>query len=156
MSDKPESVSLRERIRRWWKPVDYEDEHPLSEQERQERQPFTMQEELGKLGGGVHGGPPIHPEDVRRQYLRSGEYGPTKTKAGVRSIALPADLKQLLLELRMQSKHSLESEPIFAARSGKPLGHRNVTRRGWEAAREEQGFRSRFRSMTSAMRQPHG
>jgi integrase len=77
---------------------------------------------------------------VRRQWLRSSEYGPTKTRAGVRSIALPADLKQLLLELRMQSKHSQESDPIFVSRSGKPLGHRNVTRRGWEAARDTAGI----------------
>jgi integrase len=77
---------------------------------------------------------------VRRQWLRSGEYGPCKTKAGVRSIALPADLKQLLLRLRMQSAHSQDSDPIFASRSGSPLGHRNLTRRGFEAARDKAGL----------------
>lgn len=51
---------------------------------------------------------------IRRQWLRTGEYGPCKTKAGARSIALPADLKQLLLKLKMQSKHSQDSDPIFA------------------------------------------
>jgi hypothetical protein len=61
-------VSLVERIRRWWKPVEYGDEHPLSEQERQEQQPLRMQEELAKLtGGGTLGGPPIDPEDELRR-----------------------------------------------------------------------------------------
>jgi hypothetical protein len=60
-------VSLVERLRRWWKPADYKDEHPLSDEERQERQPFTMQDELAKLtGGGTLGGPPIDPEDELR------------------------------------------------------------------------------------------
>jgi hypothetical protein len=61
------AVDLLERIRRWWKPANYEDEHPLSDQEREDRQPFTMQEELGRLGGGAHGGRPIHPDDELRR-----------------------------------------------------------------------------------------
>ena len=77
---------------------------------------------------------------IREQWLRTGEYGPTKTKAAVRSIALPPDLKQLLLELRMQSSHSQDGDPIFASRNGTPLMHRNVTRRGFEAARDRAGL----------------
>ena len=42
--------------------------------------------------------------------------------------------------LRMASRFSADEDPIFAARSGKPLGHRNVTRRGFEAARANAGL----------------
>jgi hypothetical protein len=62
-------MNLRERLRRWWKPADYADEHPLTDEERQEQeghQPaFTTQEELGDLGGGL--GPGVHPEDEFRR-----------------------------------------------------------------------------------------
>ena len=34
----------------------------------------------------------------------------------------------------MRSHYSKDEEPVFAAKSGKPLGHRNVTRRGFEPA----------------------
>jgi len=77
---------------------------------------------------------------VKRQWLRTGEYGPTKTKAGVRSIALPPDLREELLKLRLASHYSQDSDPIFASWNGTPLGHRNVTRRGWEAARDLAGL----------------
>ncbi|HET8893021.1 MAG TPA: tyrosine-type recombinase/integrase [Gaiellaceae bacterium] len=73
---------------------------------------------------------------VQRQWLRSGEYGPTKTAAGVRRIALPPTLRDDLIALRLRSKASQESDPIFASREGTPLGHRNVTRRGFEPARD--------------------
>jgi integrase len=74
---------------------------------------------------------------VRRQWLRSGEYGPTKTPAGVREIALPPELREALIELRLRSRFSGDEDPIFASRIGTPLSHRNCTRRGWEAARDE-------------------
>jgi integrase len=77
---------------------------------------------------------------VRRQWLRSGEYGPTKTPAGVRTIPLPHELRDELIALRLVSSYSQDSDPIFASRNGKPLGHRNVTRRGWEAARDLAGL----------------
>lgn len=73
---------------------------------------------------------------IQRQWLRSGEYGPTKTAAGVRRIALPPTLRDDLIALRLRSKASQESDPIFASRQGTPLGHRNVTRRGFEPARD--------------------
>lgn len=61
-------MNLVERVRRWWKPAeDCEDAHPLSDQERQEGQPLTMQDELAKLTrGSTIGGPPIDPEDELR------------------------------------------------------------------------------------------
>jgi integrase len=74
---------------------------------------------------------------VRRQWLATREYGPTKTPAGVRRIALPADLRDELIALRLRSRHSGDGEPVFSSRTGSPLGHRNVSRRGFEAARDE-------------------
>jgi integrase len=71
---------------------------------------------------------------VRRQWLRSGEYGPPKTAAGARRIVLPADLREELIGLRLASGFSQDGHPVFASREGTPLGHRNVTRRGFEAA----------------------
>jgi integrase len=67
-------------------------------------------------------------------------YAPPKTKAGERVLAVPADLREELLRLRLASPFSADGDPIFAARSGKPLTHRNVTWRGWEAARDAAGL----------------
>ncbi len=74
---------------------------------------------------------------VRSQWLRTGEYGPTKTKAGQRQIPLPAWLRDELIALRLRSGFSDNDQPIFSSRTGTPLLHRNVTRRGFEAARDE-------------------
>lgn len=79
---------------------------------------------------------------VRRQWLASGEYGPPKTKAGTRRIALPPDLRDELVALRLRSKFSLDGHPMFASLQGSPLGHRNVLRRGFEPARDLAGLPS--------------
>jgi integrase len=73
---------------------------------------------------------------VERQWTRYGEYGPTKTPAAVRRIALPAGLRDLPITQRLRSPFSGDEQPVFASRRGTPLGHRNVTRRGFEAARD--------------------
>jgi integrase len=74
---------------------------------------------------------------VRRQWLDTGQYGPTKTPASVRRIALPDDLRDELIAHRLRSRHSQEADPIFASAAGTPLLHRNIVRRGFEAARHE-------------------
>jgi|SRR5579862_3277468 len=79
---------------------------------------------------------------VRRQWTRFGEYGPTKTRAGVRRIALPSDLRDELIALRLRSGHSNDEDPIFSSREGTPLGHRNLTKRGFEPARDLAGLPS--------------
>jgi integrase len=79
---------------------------------------------------------------VRRQWLLTGEYGPPKTKAGTRRIALPAGLRDELIALRLRSDYSLDGHPIFASRTGTPLGHRNVLRRGFAPARDLAGLPS--------------
>jgi len=79
---------------------------------------------------------------VRRQWTQAGAYGPTKTPAGVRRIALPADLRDELIALRLQSAFSLDDQPVFASVAGTPLGHRNVSRRGFEPAHDLAGLPS--------------
>jgi integrase len=74
---------------------------------------------------------------VERQWLRTHEYGPTKTRAGKRVLAVPADLREELIALRLSSPFSRGEDPVFAARTGGPLAHRNATMRGFEAARDE-------------------
>jgi len=39
-------MNVRERFRRWWKPAAYEEDHPLSEREREELQHLTTAESL--------------------------------------------------------------------------------------------------------------
>jgi integrase len=79
---------------------------------------------------------------VRRQWLPSGEYGPTKTRAGARRIALPPSVRDELIALRLRSKWSRDEHPIFASRRGTPLSHRNLSRRGFERARDLAGLPS--------------
>jgi integrase len=74
---------------------------------------------------------------VERQWTRLGAYGPPKTESARRRIPLGPELRDYLIQLRLRSKHSQDEQPIFASRNGKPLGHRNVTRRGFEAAAEK-------------------
>lgn len=73
---------------------------------------------------------------VKRQWLRTGKYGPTKTPAGVRTIALPAEFRDELIGLRLRSEFSQDEHPVFASLVGTPLSHRNVTARGFEPARD--------------------
>jgi integrase len=77
---------------------------------------------------------------VERQWLRSHEYGPPKTRAGRRTLAVPSDLREVLIGLRLRSRYSRDADPIFAGRTGAPLQHRNATMRGFEAARDEAGL----------------
>ncbi len=77
---------------------------------------------------------------ISRQWLRTKAYGPTKTRAGNRTLAVPGDLREVLIGLRLASRFSQDSDPVFAARTGGPLCHRNATMRGFEAARDEAGL----------------
>lgn len=71
---------------------------------------------------------------IQRQWTRLGEYAEPKTDSALRRIPLSSEIKDELIALRLRSKHSADAEPIFASRKGTPLTHRNVTRRGFEAA----------------------
>jgi integrase len=76
--------------------------------------------------------PPIKVGDVRLP----ARYGKTKTKAGKRTLDLPVEIREALIALRLRSPFSQDGHPIFASRAGTPLTHRNVTLRGFEAARD--------------------
>jgi integrase len=71
---------------------------------------------------------------VRRQWTRLGEYAPPKTRAAVRRIPLSADVAASLARHKLSSRYSKDSDPVFASRLGRPLGHRNATSRGFEPA----------------------
>jgi len=78
---------------------------------------------------------------VRRQWLRDAgsgtpAYGPPKTQAGVRRVPLSADMVKRLKEWKLKSRYSGDAAPVFAGRDGRPLGHRNSSRRGFEKARD--------------------
>ena len=78
------------------------------------------------------------------------EYGPPKTKKGVRRVPLTDGLKEQLAALKLRSRFSGDTDPIFAARNGKPLGHHNVTRRGFEPAAKKAGIDVTFHEMRHA------
>ena len=71
---------------------------------------------------------------VRRQWVRIGAYGPTKTPAGVRRLPLSTDMIKFLTAYKLRTRHSKDDDPVFASRNGTPLGHRNVTGRGFQPA----------------------
>lgn len=71
---------------------------------------------------------------VRRQWTRAGEYGPPKTPAGVRRLPLSDEMVKFLAALKLRSSYSSDEDPLFASRNGKPLGHRNVSGRGFKPA----------------------
>jgi integrase len=77
---------------------------------------------------------------VRRQWLRDGTYGEPKTRAGVRRVPLSADMVKRLKQWRLKSRYSGDDSPVFAGRDGRPLGHRNASRRGFEKARDLAGI----------------
>jgi integrase len=88
---------------------------------------------------------------VHRQWTRAGEYSNPKTAAGVRRLPLSPEITRYLAALKLASKHSADEAPVFASRNGKPLTHRNVTRRGFEAARNAAGIEDvTFHSMRHA------
>ncbi len=77
---------------------------------------------------------------VRRQWLRDGTYGPPKTEAGIRRVPLSAEMVKRLKEWKLKSRYSGDDAPVFAGRDGRPLGHRNVTSRGFEKAAKRAGL----------------
>ncbi len=88
---------------------------------------------------------------VRRQFTRLGEYAAPKTKAAIRRIPLSEEMTRELAALKLRSRYSADDDPVFAARNGKPLKHRNATRRGFEAAAETAGIEGvTFHSMRHA------
>lgn len=62
------------------------------------------------------------------QVDRRGQLQPTKTEGSARTIPIPAELARILLAHRERSKDTGPDDFVFATRSGRPLGQRNVAR----------------------------
>jgi integrase len=65
---------------------------------------------------------------------------PLKTRAATRDIPLPPQLAALLRRHKLASRHSAESDYVFATGSGTPLSSRNVERRGLGHAADKAGL----------------
>ncbi len=108
---------------------------------------------LGELLGLQWGDVDLHAKElhVRRQWTRLGEYAPPKTQAAIRRVPLSLDMARYLTEHKLVSDHSKDEDPVFASKSGRPLGHRNATGRGFEPAAKEAGIEGvSFHSMRHA------
>ena len=57
---------------------------------------------------------------VRRQWTRLGEYAPPKTKAALRRLTLSDDMTKHLAALKLRSRHSIDTAPVFAAATASP------------------------------------
>jgi integrase len=80
---------------------------------------------------------------VRQQWTKYGEATPPKTKKGRRRVPLAADDGKFLKRLKLKALERGLASPesfVFSSRAGSALGHRNVQRRGFEAARDEAGL----------------
>ena len=78
--------------------------------------------------------------EVRRQWTRDGNYSEPKTPAAIRSVPLAAEMVKKLAEQKLATDYSADDEPVFASSTGRPLNHRNVAQRGFEAAAKEAGL----------------
>ena len=81
-------------------------------------------------GGTIH---------VVRQFSKTGELTPPKTKAGTRRVPIRAELIKALREWRLASSHSKDEDFVFAAREGGSKLHRTI-QRAWETIREQAGL----------------
>jgi integrase len=77
---------------------------------------------------------------VRRQWTRDGTYSEPKTAAAIRQVPLAPEMVKKLAEHKLASDHSADDQPVFATLTGRPLNHRNVAQRGFEAAAKEAGL----------------
>ena len=61
-------MNLLERLRRWWKPADYEEDHPLSEEEREARS-LSLHDVRSEhdMYASLRGGEPIYVDDDLRR-----------------------------------------------------------------------------------------
>ena len=65
---------------------------------------------------------------VRAQWYR-GEYGTVKAKSRRRNIPIPAILTEVLRGLKARAVFTEPEDPVFAARTGRPVDEHNVARR---------------------------
>jgi integrase len=73
--------------------------------------------------------------DVNRQWTRYGEFTAPKSPAAYRRLVLSDDLVAFLRQHKKQALASGKAHPlVFPSRTGTPLSHRNVQRRGFAPA----------------------
>src|SRR5205823_5979161 len=63
-----------------------------------------------------------------------------KTNAGVRDIPIPTQLVRYLTGIKLASPFSEDEHFVFCSKTGSPLDHRNVCKRGFQAAAELAGL----------------
>ena len=73
---------------------------------------------------------------IRCQLDRSGKLVEPKTQAAKRDVPIPPSLGMMLTAHRLASQFSSDDHFVFASSTGRPLGHRNIVRRGLEKAIE--------------------
>jgi integrase len=79
---------------------------------------------------------------IEWQADRTGKRQPLKTAESQRDVELPRQLVAVLLAHKLRSARSTPGSFVFATRSGRPLGHRNVARelrRAMKSATDAQG-----------------
>jgi integrase len=73
---------------------------------------------------------------VRQQWTKYGEITGPKTKKSRRRVPLAPEDVAFLRKLKLASTFSQDEDYVFASRKGTSLSHRNVQRRGFDAARD--------------------
>ncbi len=66
--------------------------------------------------------------EFARQVDRHGTLRPTKTDGSARTVPIPRELARILLEHRNRSLFVGSHDFVFATRSGRPFGQRNIAR----------------------------
>ena len=66
--------------------------------------------------------------EFAHQVDRHGALGPTKTDGSARTVPIPRELAQILAEHRCRSTFVGDDDFVFATRSGRPFGQRNIAR----------------------------
>jgi integrase len=73
-----------------------------------------------------------NPEDAEIEFAhqvdRHGRLGPTKTDGSARTVPIPRELAHMLAEHKRRSAFVDSEDFVFATRSGRPFGQRNIAR----------------------------
>src|SRR5437868_6208068 len=76
---------------------------------------------------------------VRAQWYR-GEYGSVKARSRRRNLPIPLALRAVLAKMRERKKFTGSDDPVFAARTGKPVDEHNIARRYLKPVGESLGM----------------
>ena len=76
---------------------------------------------------------------VRAQWYR-GQYGTVKAKSRRRNLPIPVALRRVLAKLKNRPKLTGPDDPVFAARTGKPVDEHNIARRSLKPVGQSLGM----------------